>query len=1116
MTLQNKIAIQLLFVFFLSFFLSGNLNAITVTVNNTNDAGAGSLREAIVITNTTVGNDLINFNLGAGGPFTITLLSALPTLTDNAGVTIDGWDNAGDPGTPNTIAIYSTSVGTPLNPVYKVVLGNGANIPIGLSLNSSNNLIRGLVLNNFGDGTPSANDICINIAGTSNTVVGCYIGMSHDGLTMGPRPFYGIYCTRGNNLIGDGTNAGVNLISGMGGFFGAKIYISGATATANIVRGNIVGLTANGTTALLTASATGIYLTGAAHSNTIGGLGAFDGNLISGNYSTGMMVGTNSNVIQGNYIGPLSDGITGLAGTFQSNGMSMGGSYNQLGGSAPGARNLISGNTNLGMDMSGYNNRIQGNYWGPNKFGTARISVSNNSGMAINTGTGNLVGGTGVGEGNVMSGFPGMAIWVLNQANLVGNTIQQNTIGLAANGTSSLTNGGNGTGLLMNPNSKANLVGGNTPAARNIISGSGTGLSMGSAFNNTVQGNYIGLSGDGINKVLGAAQTIGISMSTATANLIGGTGAGEGNVISGNSSNGISLSAVTASANAIYQNTIGPNAAGTGTLLGGGSPQSGISITSAQSNTIGGSLGASTRNIISANSNGVLISGATASNNIVQGNYIGLASDGINRIIGSSQTFGVQLSPPAFSNTIGGLFATEGNVISGNGVVGGYYGIGNTVGNAYLGNIIGLQANGTSPVVGSTQSRGMDIHGSGLLIGNTGGYGNVISGNTNIGLYNALATGSANIIRANFIGPGSNGLQVAGATQVTGIQLQQDVSTYTVGGYLGGVGQNPQGNIIAFNSGNGVNITSLLAIGHMVSRNLIYSNGIGATQFPININYGGTQGNGGKPWPVVITVSPTIVTGSAAATAGVGDTVEVFANVSGSCKDMSIYKGSTVGDAAGNWTLTGITINPSESVLATARTLANRNTSQASPCTVPLPVEVSSFSASCIENKVFLQWVTASELNSKLFTLERSADGQNYKLIGTHAAAGKSTTRIDYYLKDEAPLAGTVYYRLTQTDLDGTKQEFSIVYTNDCHREAQASSLYPNPSQNAVNLDLPEYIGKNVKIEFISSLGKIEMQREFFVNSSVQQIQLEELSNGIYSVRIIAEKKQEILRLLKN
>jgi len=61
LTLQNKIAIQLLFVFFLSFFLSGNLNAITVTVNNTNDAGAGSLREAIVITNTTVGNDLINF-----------------------------------------------------------------------------------------------------------------------------------------------------------------------------------------------------------------------------------------------------------------------------------------------------------------------------------------------------------------------------------------------------------------------------------------------------------------------------------------------------------------------------------------------------------------------------------------------------------------------------------------------------------------------------------------------------------------------------------------------------------------------------------------------------------------------------------------------------------------------------------------------------------------------------------------------------------------------------------------------------------------------------------------------------------------------------------------------
>jgi hypothetical protein len=84
---------------------------------------------------------------------------------------------------------------------------------------------------------------------------------------------------------------------------------------------------------------------------------------------------------------------------------------------------------------------------------------------------------------------------------------------------------------------------------------------------------------------------------------------------------------------------------------------------------------------------------------------------------------------------------------------------------------------------------------------------------------------------------------------------------------------------------------------------------------------------------------------------------------------MSIYKGSTVGDAVGNWTLTGITINPGESVLATARTLVNNNTSQTSTCTVPLPVELTSFSATCVDNEVLIHWITASEMNSKQFIL---------------------------------------------------------------------------------------------------------------------------------------------------
>ncbi|MBK9283644.1 MAG: T9SS type A sorting domain-containing protein [Sphingobacteriaceae bacterium] len=1100
---------SILLIFFISFF-SIPLNAITVTVNNTNDAGVGSLREAIAITNTTVGNDYINFNLGVGGPFTITLLSALPALTDNAGVFINGWDNAGNPGTPNSIAIFSTSIATPLNPVYKIILGNGNNIPVGLTISSSNNLIQGLVLNDFGDGTPSANDMCISLAGSSNTIIGCYLGMADDGSTMGAKPYYGIYCTRANNLIGDGTNAGVNLISGMGGSGGVKIYFAGATATANIVRGNIIGLQSNGTSAL-TASSTGIYLLNPANSNTIGGTGAFDGNLISGNRGTGIVISSYSNVIQGNFIGPLSDGITGLVGTQQSNGMSNSGWYNLIGGSAAGARNVIAGNPNLGMDMSGRNNIIQGNYWGTNKLGTGRLIGVGGSGMAVNTGTGNLIGGPGPGEGNLISGASNMGIWVLNQATNVGNTIQQNTIGLAVGATASLTGGGNSTGILMSPGARGNIIGGNSANTRNIISGNTTGISMGGAYVNTITGNYIGPSGDGLTRVIGTNQTYGISMSNGSLNAIGNTGAGDGNVISGNTSYGIYMSAVSASLNTIVQNTIGPNPAASGTLTNA-TNQTGVYMSNAKDNVVGGSGGASTRNIISANSNGVVITGATATNNVVRGNYIGLAGDGINRIIGSTQSFGVQLNPPAFSNTIGGLQAGEGNVMSGNSV-GGYYGIGNTVGNAYLGNIIGLQANGLNVVTGATQSRGMDIHGSGLLIGDIGGYGNIISGNTNIGIYNALATGSNNIIRANHIGPGINGLQVAGAVQATGIQLQQSVSNYTVGGYLGAVGQNPQGNRIAFNTGNGVNVTSTPAVGHMISRNLIYSNGVGATQFPINLNYGVNQGNNGKPAPDIVTYTTSIVTGSGAVTAGVGDTVEVFANTSGNCKDMSIYKGSTLADAVGNWTLTGITINPGESVLATARSLANNNTSQTSTCTVPLPVEVVAFSAFCMGNKVNVYWTTITELNSKIFRIERSVDGVNFERIGELAAAGHSTQKLNYTLVDEHPLKETVYYKLIQEDISGLIQEFILVYTNDCDAKSLTNFLFPNPANSNVNLVLPGFFGREVKIEIISVLGKVEKSIILFVETPLNEIDIADLSKGVYFVRLLSADRNEVLRL---
>jgi hypothetical protein len=86
-----------------------------------------------------------------------------------------------------------------------------------------------------------------------------------------------------------------------------------------------------------------------------------------------------------------------------------------------------------------------------------------------------------------------------------------------------------------------------------------------------------------------------------------------------------------------------------------------------------------------------------------------------------------------------------------------------------------------------------------------------------------------------------------------------------------------------------------------------------------------------------------------------------------------------------------------------------------------LPIELLSFSAKNIDNsEVLLEWVTATETNNDFFTLERSVDGVNFEVIGTVDGAGNSTTTLYYSFVDDDPYSGISYYRLKQTDFDGS------------------------------------------------------------------------------------------------
>lgn len=110
----------------------------------------------------------------------------------------------------------------------------------------------------------------------------------------------------------------------------------------------------------------------------------------------------------------------------------------------------------------------------------------------------------------------------------------------------------------------------------------------------------------------------------------------------------------------------------------------------------------------------------------------------------------------------------------------------------------------------------------------------------------------------------------------------------------------------------------------------------------------------------------------------------------------------------------------------------------------PLPVDLISFDAVLSFSSVKIQWSTASELNNDYFTLERSKDGINYETLTTVQGFGTTNEVQEYEFVDEKPVFGWSYYRLSQTDFDGTSEVFDPV-TVEFTPQVPELTIFPNP-----------------------------------------------------------------------
>jgi hypothetical protein len=136
---------------------------------------------------------------------------------------------------------------------------------------------------------------------------------------------------------------------------------------------------------------------------------------------------------------------------------------------------------------------------------------------------------------------------------------------------------------------------------------------------------------------------------------------------------------------------------------------------------------------------------------------------------------------------------------------------------------------------------------------------------------------------------------------------------------------------------------------------------------------------------------------------------------------------------------------------ATANTVTTFGPFTLSAIASPLPVELLYFEAKPEGEDVRLEWATATELDNALFTVYRSADGRDFTPLLNVPGAGTSLHVLDYLAFDREPLDGLNYYRLRQTDLDGTWTESDVVVVR-FDRLAGTPTLYPNPATDLVHL----------------------------------------------------------------
>jgi hypothetical protein len=466
--------------------------------------GNCTLRAAIQNVNKSKEKCKVNFNLQGVGPFTIKLKENLPKISSP--IDLDATTQAG-------YAVGSPQIILDGSDVF-VKLANydveKASMVLHLIKGSNTSSIKGFVIG-------GVRGVGIFVGSDNNVIQQNLLGTTFDGCNAF-RNTTGIYLKGMGNLVGGEKYGDGNLISGNGvGIF---------TNAKNNIIGNYIGTTSDGENAL--GNEIGIAMVRYSKSNLI------SLNLISGNRTGIDMVGDYNRVFK-NKIGTNALGNMKISNETGIRLVSA--RLNIIGGVGQG--NLISGN-NCGIfffknpifDIPNTNNEIKGNTIGLDITGTQ--ALGNETGILIEGGRSDFIGGIKAGEQNVISGNIDIGIEMKDVSDFL---VQGNYIGTDISGEKAVPNG---NGIRFSEHSTNSRLGEST-FFKNVISGNlRDGIEINGLAQHAITGNFIGIAKDGKTPLSNGGNGIKI-LKIHNLDCIGGNSNSTQNLIAYNRLNGIEI-----------------------------------------------------------------------------------------------------------------------------------------------------------------------------------------------------------------------------------------------------------------------------------------------------------------------------------------------------------------------------------------------------------------------------------------------------------------------------------------------------------------------------------------------------------------------------------------------